>query len=124
MKKICIICGALAMLVACDNANAASDYAEYDAIFAGCERIEASDVHLVYKCPADMEWIANIKHQEPTGMFMTGGDLNLAELYADTEHAYAEVALNNPGLCQEDFTIRTMLREPNTETNWAFVGCK
>lgn len=123
MKKIFTILGALALITVCNAANAI-DYTEYDDILGGCERIETTNEHLVYKCPANQEWIANIKTQEPTGTFMTDGDLNMAELYADTEHAYVEIALNTPGLCADDFTIRTMIREPNADTEWAVVGCR
>lgn len=54
----------------------------------------------------------------------TGGDLNLSELYADKDYVYAEVVFNDPGVCKEDFTIRTMIAEPNSDKYWAFIGCK
>jgi len=53
----------------------------------------------------------------------TGGDLNLSELYADKDYVYAEVVFNDPGVCKEDFTIRTMIAEPNSDKYWAFIGC-
>ena len=120
MKNLFLTLGAVAALTACGKSNAA----EYEEIFVGCEQIQATDEHVVYKCPADMEWIVDVKTQEPNGKFYTTGGLNLADLYADTEHAYVEVSLNDPNTCKEDFTIRTMVTEPKDNTNWAFIGCK
>lgn len=123
MRKLFLTFGAIAALAACDNANA--EKKEYESIFTTCEAIETTAEHVVYKCPADLEWVANIKKTvEPNGMFITGGDLKLAELYADTAHNYVEVALNNPGFCKEDYTIRTMVNEPTSETYWAVIGCR
>ena len=106
-------------LVACGQS-----YEKYDSMFSGCERIETSEVHLVYKCPADQPWVADVKAVEPNGMFKTGGELNLADLYADTANVYVEVSLNDKGLCKEDFTLRTMVAEPVADANWAVIGCK
>ena len=89
------------------------------------ERIETTEFHLVYKCPADQEWAQQVKQQQPNGKFRAGGQLNLEELYADTEHVYAEVSFDDPGTCKENFTIRTMIAEPiEGGDNWAFVGCR
>ena len=60
---------------------------------------------------------------QPTGKFIAGGHLNLDELYADTAHVYAEVALNDKHFCKENFTIRTMIAKPGKD-NWAFIGCR
>lgn len=117
MKKLVLTLPVLA-LAACGQ-----NYDKYDSIFDGCERIETTDVHLVYKCPATQEWAMNIKNTEPNGMFITGGDLQLAELYADTDHVYAEVAFNDNS-CREGFTIRTMVAEPREDANWAVIGCR
>lgn len=120
MKKLSFILPVMA-LMACG-----SSYKEYDSVFVGCERIETTEEHLVYKCPADQEWAVAVKTLEPNGMFKfkTGADLNLSELYADKDYVYAEVAFNDPGMCKEDFTIRTMIAEPNSDKYWAFIGCK
>ena len=109
-------------LAACADEN---KYQEYDSIFGGCERIETTEFHLVYKCPANQEWAQNVKKLQPNGKFRAGGHLNLDELYADTEHVYAEVSFNDSGWCKEDFTIRTMIAKPvKGGDNWAFIGCK
>ena len=80
---------------------------------------------MVYKCPANQEWVQQVKQLEPNGKFIAGGYLNLGELYNDTEHVYAEVALNDKGFCKEDFTIRTMIAKPvEGGDNWAVIGCK
>ena len=100
------------------------NYSKYDSIFEGYKRIETTEFHLVYKCPADHEW-AQVKQLQPNGKFRAGGHLNLSELYADQEHVYAEVSFDDPGWCTEDFTIRTMIAEPiEGGENWAFIGCR
>lgn len=114
MKKLFFILPII-MLTAC-----AQDYSKYDSIFEGCERIETTELHLVYKCPVDEV----TKTFPPNGQFMSGGNLNLAELYADTEHSYVEVALNDTCCCEgKDFTIRTMIAKPAEDENWANIGC-
>ena len=123
MKKLFLILPIVA-LAACGD-----DYSKYDSIFGGCERIETTEFHLVYKCPSDQEWAQQVKQMEPNGKFMAGGHYNLAEMYADTEHVYTEVALDDKNFCKEDFTIRTMIAEPidgdeGKDINWAYIGCK
>lgn len=114
MKKLFFILPII-MLTAC-----AQDYSKYDSIFEGCERIETTEFHLVYKCPVD----EITKQMEPNGQFASGGELNLEELYADTEHSYIEVSLNDPNYCHDqDFTIRTMVAQPVADENWAVIGC-
>ena len=122
MKKLFLILPIVA-LVACGD-----KYSKYDSIFGGCERIETTEFHLVYKCPADQEWAQQVKQLEPNGKFMAGGHLNLIELYADTEHVYTEVGFND-NYCKEGFTIRTMIAEPvygeeGKDINWAYIGCR
>lgn len=116
MKKLLLILPVVALTACSENYN------KYDSIFEGCERIETTEFHLVYKCPADQEWAQQVKQQQPNGKFRTGGYLNLEELYADTEHVYAEVSFDDPEDC-EDFIVRTMIAEPG-EDFWAFVGCR
>jgi len=119
MKKLLLVLPVCA-LAACNQ-----DYSKYDSIFPGCERIETTEFHLVYKCPADQEWAQKVKQLKPTGKFRAGGYLNLAELYADKAHVYAEVSFNDKNFCKEDFTIRTMIAEPvEGGANWAFIGCR
>ncbi|MBR3511041.1 MAG: hypothetical protein IKN73_03190 [Alphaproteobacteria bacterium] len=123
MKKLFLILPVFA-LAACGQ-----DYSKYDSIFGGCERIETTDFHLVYKCPAGQEWAQKVKQLKPNGKFRAGGHLNLSELYADKEHVYTEVSFDDPGTCKEDFTIRTMIAEPvdgdaGKDINWAFIGCR
>ena len=74
MKKLLLVLP-VAALAACNQ-----DYSKYDSIFGGCERIETTKYHLVYKCPADQEWAQKIKQLQPTGKFIAGGYLNLEEL--------------------------------------------
>ena len=119
MKKLFLILPVIT-LVACDK-----DYSKYDSIFGGCERIETTKWHLIYKCPANQEWAQKVKQLQPNGKFMAGGHYNLDEMYADTEHVYTEVAFNDKNFCKEDFTIRTMIAKPTKGAdNWAYIGCK
>ena len=119
MKKLPLILPIIA-LAACNQ-----DYSRYDSIFEGCERIETTEFHLVYKCPADQEWAQQVKQLQPNGKFRAGGYLNLAELYEDTDHVYSEVSFKDKGVCKEDFTIRTMIAKPvEGGDNWAFIGCR
>lgn len=117
MKKILTLTSVLA-LAACGN-----HVKEMDNHFAGCERIETTKVHLVYKCPANQEWAQKVKLLKPTGKFRAGGHFNLDEMYNDTANVYVEVSLNDKNLCKEDFTIRTMVAKPGKD-NWAVIGCK
>ena len=117
MKKLLLVLPVVAL------AGCSQDYSKYDSIFVGCERIETTKWHLVYKCPADQKWAQKVKQLQPTGKFIAGGHLNLDELYADAAHVYTEVALNDKYFCKENFTIRTMIAKPGKD-NWAFIGCR
>lgn len=120
MKKTLLILPLVSVaLVACGQ-----DEEKTTSIFDGCEQIEVTNEHLVYKCPSSQEWIATVKAAEPNGQFKTAGNLNLAELFADTENTYVEVALNDAGQCAENYTVRTMIAEPKEDAMWAVVGCK
>ena len=119
MKKLFLILPVTALMACGQN------YSEYDSIFTDCERIETTEFHLVYKCPANQQWAQDIKNLQPNGKFKAGGYLNLDEMYADKEHIYAEVSFNDPNWCKEDFTIRTMIAKPvEGGANWAFIGCR
>lgn len=118
MKKLLLILPVIA-LAACGDGNK-----KYDAIFTGCERIDTTKEHLVYKCPVDQIWVGRVKAMTPNVEFRTNGNLNLEELYADKEHAYLEVSLNEKNVCSEDYTIRVMTAEPKAGTKWAVMGCK
>lgn len=121
MKKLFLVLPVVA-LVACGSEK---DYSKYDSIFVGCERIDMTSFHLVYKCPVDQEWVQAVKQMQPNGKFRAGGKLRMDELYADTDHVYTEVSFNDPGVCKEDFTIRTMVAQPvEGGDNWAFIGCR
>ena len=114
MKKLLLILPVVALTACSENYN------KYDSIFDSCERIETTEFHLVYKCPVD----EITKQMEPNGQFASAGELNLEELYADTEHSYIEVSLNDINYCHDqDFTIRTMVAKPVADENWAVIGC-
>ena len=123
MKKVLALTSVLA-LAACGQSL---DVTQHDADFAGCERVDTTNMHLVYKCPADMERFAEVKKQEPTAMFQMGGGLNWDEVNADTANVYVEVVSSKAGTdCQEDFHYRTMVKPFNTETKdmFAVISCK
>ena len=124
MKKIIALTSVLA-LAACGISS--EQIAQHDADFAGCERVDTTKTHLVYKCPSNLEWIVNVKKSEPTALFQTGGGLIWDDVNADTEHTYVEVVPSKPGTdCKEDFHYRTMVKPFNRETRepFAVVGCK
>lgn len=125
MKKIFALTSILA-LAACGNSV---DTAEMDAHFAGCERVDTTKTHLVYKCPSSQEWIAEVKQQEPTALFYEGGALVWDDVNADAENTYVEVVLGEFGKideCAEDFHFRTMVKPFNAETKdwYAVISCK
>ena len=126
MKKILALTSVLA-LAACGI-----DTAKHDADFAGCERVDTTKTHLVYKCPADMERFAEIKKQTPTALFQEGGNLNLDEVNADKDNMYVEVVFGEFGKideCVENFHYRTMVKPVNADAKenkdwYAVVSCK
>ena len=121
MKKILALTSVLA-LVACGK----SATAELDAHFAGCERVDTTEKHLVYKCPSSQDWIAAVKEQEPNALFMEDGNLVWEDVNADVENTYVEVVLGESAGCKENYHFRTMVKPFNTETKelFAVVGCK
>jgi hypothetical protein len=123
MKKSSLLISVLA-LAACGNSI---DVAQHDARFAEwkCERIASDEQHLVYKCPSDMEWIVNVKKQEPNALFKTFGDDEalIRETAKDTSVTLVEVVLGDSAGCKEDFHYRTMVK-PISEEPYAVVGCK
>lgn len=109
MKKVLALTSVLA-LAACGN-----DVAKYDAMFAGCERADTTKLHLVYKCPADMERFASVKTQAADAMFQEGGALVWDEVNADTANVYVEVVLGADNEC------RVMVKPQNGEEMYAVV---
>ena len=126
MKKIIALTSVLA-LAACGISS--EQIAQHDADFAGCERVDTTKTHLVYKCPSNMEWIAKVKKQEPNALFQDGSNLNWDEINADTEHTYVEVVHGKfgAGVCKEDFHYRTMVKPVVRRESgdfFAVIGCK
>lgn len=121
MKKVMALTSVLA-LAACGFSQ--EQIAQHDADFAGCERVDTTKMHLVYKCPADMERFVEIKKQEPTVLFKMPGSLNLDEVNADTEHVYVEVVKPYSKDCVENFHYRTMVKPVNGEEMYAVKTCK
>ena len=122
MKKILALTSVLA-LAACGNSI---NTAEIDAHFAGCEKIDATESHLVYKCPSDQEWIAGVKAQEPNAKFLTWGDNEslIKEVAQDAQFTLVEVVLGDKEGCQENYHFRTMVKPISEEEMWAVISCK
>ncbi len=122
MKKTSLLISVLA-LAACGNSI---DVAKHDARFAEwkCERIASNEQHLVYKCPSDLEWIVNLKNQEPNAPFRMFGDDEalIRETAKDTSVTLVEVVLGDSAGCKEDFHYRTMVK-PISEELYTVVGC-
>ena len=121
MKKVLTLTSILA-LAACGQSL---DVAQHDADFAGCERVDTSRTHLVYRCPANMERFAEIMKQEPTVMFVEKGALVWDEVEADAEHVYVEVTSKFHD-CVDGFGYRTKVKPFNAETKefYAVASCK
>ena len=119
MKKLFLILPVVLCAVACTQ-----DYGEYDSMLPGCERIETSTKHLVYRCHTDQEWIQSVKQTVANGAFKFGDKMDLAGMFADPDYTYVEIAFDDKGFCAQDFTIRTMVSDPYGETPWAVVGCR
>lgn len=120
MKKIFVL-GSVLAVAACGM-----DVAKHDADFAGCERVDTTKTHLVYKCPSNMDRFAEVKNQVPTAMFQEGANLNWDEVNADKENVYVEVVSSKAGTdCKENFHYRTMVKPMNnTEEMYAVISCK
>ena len=121
MKKFFVL-GSVLALAACGM-----DVAKHDADFVGCERVDTTKTHLVYKCPSNMERFAEIKTQTPNAMFQEGGNLVWDEVNADKENTYVEVVLGVAENCQENFHYRTMVKsmnKDNAEEMYAVISCK
>lgn len=121
MKKIFVL-GSVLALAACGP-----DVAKHDADFAGCERVDTTKTHLVYKCPSSQEWLAAVKKQTPNAQFKEGGNLNWDEVNADKENTYVEVVFGVSEGCKENFHYRTMIKpmnKDNAEEFYAFIGCR
>lgn len=123
MKKLLLILPVIA-LVGCN-----SDAKDIENTMNGCEKIESTSTHIVYKCPSSLEWIKDVKAQQPTGKWVDISGIDetkLSEMAKDPEYTYVEIAFDQPGwdkLCKENYTIRTMLKEPSSD-GWAFIGCR
>ncbi|MFQ6727115.1 MAG: hypothetical protein ACLRFF_02045 [Alphaproteobacteria bacterium] len=124
MKKLLVL-GSVLALAACGM-----DTAKHDADFAGCERVDTTKTHLVYKCPSNMDRFAEIKKQTPTALFFEGGSLVWDDVNADKENTYVEVVFGKYGNideCVEKFHYRTMVKpmnKDNAEEMYAVVSCK
>ena len=121
MKKVLTLTAVL-VLAACGFSQ--NQVAQHDARFAGCERVETTWLHLVYKCPSDMEWIQEAKKQEPNAMFKQGSILVRNNVNADIEHTYVEVVPGRFRQCK-DFHYRVMIRpfDAKSKEYFAFAGC-
>ena len=117
MKKVLTLVGVLALVAACDSTKF-----DYDSVFPECSRIETTKQHIVYQCSTELDWVPSTQTMEANGKFKSAGNLNLAELYADPDYKYIEIALHEPS-CQNDFSLRIMVAEPNADTDWAHVTC-
>ena len=105
------------------------DIATYDVlpVFEGCTVLETNSDHAIYQCPSDIQWIIDMKQNEPNGMFQSNfdSDENVFNLVLnDTEHEYVEVAFADAEMCDANQTaVRIKIAQPSDEL-WAFVGCK
>lgn len=123
MKKVLTLTSVLALVACGQSLNSA----QHDADFAGCERVDTTKMHLVYKCPANMERFAQVKTMEANALFQEGGALVWDEVNADTANVYVEVVGGKWGKideCQENFHYRTKVKPVNGEEMYAVITCK
>lgn len=125
MKKLLLVLPVMALI----GCNADGKDIESFMTEMSCEQIAKTNTHIVYKCPSSSEWVKNAKTFEPTGMWVDWSGIDetkISEMANDAEYTYVEIAFDQPGwtkMCEEDYTMRTMLKEPGEE-NWAYVGCR
>ena len=94
--------------------------------FQNCVLLESNDDHDIYQCPTDVQWIVDLQQKEPNGMFKYNFDSDetvFDKIAFDNEHFYVEIAFNDPNMCEQDYTIRTKIKQPGDEL-WALVGCE
>ena len=107
MKKM-FICGlAVAVIAGC---SAKTD--EVKVFDASCEKVavfEQGDI--IVKCPVN-ETLASLQEQEPNGMFVQRGELNIAELAADTEHVYVNIIPVGAYDWAQKMEYRIMVKNP------------
>ena len=123
MKKVIALTSILA-LAACSSGISQNDIAKNDANFMGCERVDTSNIHLVYKCSVNsIAWAKPIRKREPNCMFISGGNLNWNAVNADVEYTYVEIIKTKS--CEEGFEYRAMVKPFNLETReyFAVSGC-
>lgn len=111
MKKL-FICGAVLAAVAGCSAEKTDDVKIFD---ASCEKIAVFEQgDMIVKCPVN-ETLASLQEQTPNGMFVQGGDLNLAELATDAEHVYVNVIPAGSYEWAEKMEYRIMVKNPNVD---------
>ena len=107
-------------------------------LFDTCTPLEENDTHVIYQCPTDIDWIVELKQNEPNAMFQEAPNREEAWTLVmfDTEQNYVEVSFAdiNNGMCEEGQTpVRVKIKnsemsdapeEPLEAKFWAFVGCK
>ena len=120
MKNILVLGSVLALAACCFTPEEVAQHDEYFAQF-GCERVDRKKIHLVYKCPSNVEWLNTLKQQEPTHKFFQNGSLNWEEVNADAEHIYVEVVNVKGGACEEIFHYRVMIRPLDKETKQPYA---
>lgn len=109
-------------------------------LFATCTSLEENDIHVIYQCPTDIDWIVELKQNEPNAMFQQGPNSdevwNLVMKETDPDHDYVEVSFADidKKVCEDGQTpvrvkiknpeITDELAEPSEMKLWAFGGCK
>ncbi len=88
MKKILLYGAAIAAIASCSAKEETNDVKIFD---ASCEKVAVFEQgDMIVKCPVN-ETLVSLQGQEPTGMFVQGGDFNFADAAADAEHVYVNV---------------------------------
>lgn len=109
-------------------------------LFDACVSLEKNETHIIYQCPTDIDWVVELKQNEPNAMFQAGPSSdeiwNLVMKETDPDHDYVEVAFAdiNRNICEDGETpVRIKITnpkitdepvEPSEMEMWAFAGCK
>lgn len=118
MKKL-FVCGVAAALIA--GCSEKPKDTEVKILDTSCEKVltfEQGD--FIAKCPVSTA-LEMLQSQAPNARFVQAGDLNLADLVADTDHVYVDVIPAGAYDWAEKLEYRVMVKEPNFEGDamWA-----
>ena len=91
---------------------------------SNCKMVDATQTHLIYKCPSDKSWIQTAKNQQPNVKFTEMGALKADKINADTQNTYVEMVMGMSGGCPKNFHYRVMVKPIDKDNAYAVIVCK